>query len=77
MRNGRWVKCIKTITEIFIEGKFYRISYSELQYPYITIIDELGNTIGFNVIEDSMFKNHFRIECSQKRKTKWATQKLP
>ena len=69
MSAGIWVKCVKTITEIFIEGEFYRISYRS--GTYITVIDELGNGIGFDVVRDSVFKDHFKFAVSQKRGTKW------
>ena len=69
MSAGMWVKCVKTITEIFIEGEFYRISYRS--GTYITVIDELGNGIGFDVVRDSVFKDHFKFAVSQKRGTKW------
>ena len=69
MRSGRRVRCVKTIAEIFIEGKFYRISCRSA--TYITVIDELGNGIGFDVVKDSEFKNHFKFAVSQKRGTKW------
>lgn len=69
MSAGMWVKCVKTITEIFIEGEFYLISYRN--GTYITVIDELGNGIGFDVVRDSVFKDHFKFAVSQKRGTKW------
>jgi hypothetical protein len=69
MKGGIWVKCVKTITEIFIEGEFYRIPYRS--GTYITVIDELGNGIGFDVVRDSVFKDHFKFAVSQKRGTKW------
>ena len=69
MSAGIWVKCVKTITEIFIEGEFYRIPYRS--GTYITVIDELGNGIGFDVIKDQVFKDHFKFAISQKRGTKW------
>ena len=69
MKGGRWVKCVKTITEIFIEGKYYQINY---QYDtYITLIDELGNGLGFDTSRDQVFKDHFKFALSQKRGTKW------
>ena len=71
MKGGRWVKCVKTITEIFIEGEFYHIPYRS--GTYITVIDELGNGIGFDVIKDQVFKDHFKFALSQKRGTTWAT----
>jgi hypothetical protein len=69
MSAGMWVKCVKTITEIFIEGEFYCISYRS--GTYITVIDELGNGIGFDVVRDSVFKDHFKFAVSQKRGTGW------
>ena len=72
MRGGKWVKCMKTITEIFIEGKYYQINY---RYDtYITLIDELGNGLGFDS-RDQVFKDHFRFAISQKRGTEWATRR--
>lgn len=73
MKGGRWVKCVKTITEIFIEGEFYYVSYRN--GIYITVIDELGNGIGFDIIKDQVFKDHFKFAISQKRGTIWATQR--
>ena len=70
MSAGIWIKCVKTITEIFIEGKFYRSSLYR-DGTYITVIDELGNGIGFDVVKDSEFKDHFKFAVSQKRGTKW------
>ena len=72
MRGGRRVKCVKTIAEIFIERKFYRISYRNS--TFITVIDEFGNGIEF-VDEDSIFKDHFKFAVSQKRGTTWAIQR--
>ena len=69
MSAGMWVKCVKTITEIFIKGEFYRIPYRS--DTYITVIDGLGNGIGFDVVRDSVFKDHFKFAVSQKRGTKW------
>ena len=72
MRGGRWVKCVKTIAGIFIERKFYRISYRS--GTFITVIDEFGNGIEF-VDEDSIFKDHFKFAVSQKRGITWAIQR--
>ena len=69
MSAGMWVKCVKTITEIFIEGEFYRIPYRS--GTYITVIDELGNGLGFDISKDQVFKDHFKFAISQKRGTKW------
>ena len=70
---GKWVKCVKTMAECFIEGKYYRIYY---QYnTYITLIDELGNGLGFDISRDQVFKDHFRFAISQKRGTEWAIQR--
>jgi hypothetical protein len=69
MKGGRWVKCVKTMTEIFIEGEYYQVSYRS--GTYITVIDELGNGIGFDVVRDSVFKDHFKFAVSQKRGTGW------
>ena len=69
MKGGKWVKCVKTITEIFIEGEFYHVPYRN--GTYITVIDELRNEIGFDVVRDSVFKDHFKFAVSQKRGTEW------
>ena len=69
MSAGMWVKCVKTITEIFIEGEYYQVPYRS--GTYITVIDELGNGIGFDVVRDSVFKDHFKFAVSQKRGTGW------
>jgi hypothetical protein len=73
MKGGIWVKCVKTITEIFIEGNFYHVPYR--QGTYITVIDELGNGIGFDVCRDQVFKDHFKFAVSQKRGTEWAIRR--
>ena len=77
MSAGRWVKCVKTITDIFIEGKYYQINYQfNYQYDtYITLIDELGNGVGFDTSRDQVFKDHFKFALSQKRGTEWATRR--
>lgn len=73
MRGGKWVKCVKTITEIFIEGKYYQINN---QYDtYITLRDELGIGHGFDTSGDKVFKDHFRFAISQKRGTEWAIRR--
>jgi hypothetical protein len=74
MKGGRWVKCVKTITEIFIEGEFYQIR--DFFAPHhIILIDEFGNSIGFDISKDQVFKDHFKLGISQKRGTEWATRK--
>ena len=73
MKGGIWVKCVKTITEIFIEGEYYQVY--DFFAPHIILIDELGNSIGFDISRDSVFKTHFKLSVSQKRGTKWATQR--
>ena len=69
MSAGRWVKCVKTITEIFIEGEYYQVR--DFFAPHIILIDELGNSIGFDISRDSIFKAHFKLGVSQKRGTIW------
>ena len=69
MNAGMLVKCVKTITEIFIEGEFYHVSFRS--GTYIIVIDELGNRVRFDVVKDSVFKDHFKFAVSQKRGTKW------
>ena len=69
MKGGGWVKCVKTITEIFIEGEYYQVH--DFFDPYIILIDEFGNSIGFDISRDSIFKAHFKLSVSQKRGTKW------
>ena len=69
MKGGIWVKCVKTITEIFIEGEYYQVR--DFFAPHIILIDELGNSIGFDISRDSIFKAHFKLSVSQKRGTKW------
>ena len=74
MRGGKWVKCVKTLTEIFIEGKYYQID--NYQYDtYIILIDELGNGLVFDTSRDQVFKDHFRFAISQKRGTEWAIRR--
>ena len=73
MKGGIWVKCVKTITEIFIEGEYYQVR--DFFAPHIILIDELGNSIGFDISRDSVFKAHFKFNVSQKRGTKWETQR--
>ena len=60
---------MKTITEIFIEGKYYQVR--DFFAPHIILIDELGNSIGFDISRDSVFKAHFKLGVSQKRGTTW------
>ena len=74
MKGGMWVKCVKTITEIFIEGKYYQVR--DFFAPYIILIDELGNKIGFDISCDSVFKAHFKLDVSQKRGTKWDISRI-
>lgn len=73
MKGGKWVKCVKTLTEIFIEGEFYHVPYRN--GTYITVIDELGNGIRFDTSQDQVFKDHFKLALSQKRGTEWATRR--
>ena len=73
MSDGMWVKCVKTITEIFIVGKYYQVL--DFFAPHIILIDELGNSVGFDISRDSVFKDHFKLSVSQKRGTIWATQR--
>ena len=69
MSAGIWVKCVKTITEIFIEGEYYQVR--DFFAPHIILIDEFGNSIGFDTSRDQVFKDHFKLSVSQKRGTKW------
>jgi hypothetical protein len=74
MKGGMWVKCVKTITEIFIEGEFYHVSYRS--GTYITVIDELGNGIGFDVFPVIQFlKLILNSGSLKKRGTEWATRR--
>ena len=73
MSAGMWVKCVRTITEIFIEGEYYQVS--DFFAPHIVLIDELGNSVGFDISRDSVFKDHFKLSVSQKRGTIWATRR--
>jgi hypothetical protein len=74
MNVGRWVKCVRTLTktEIFIEGEYYQVR--DFFAPLIILIDELGNSIGFDISRNSVFKAHFKL-VSQKRGTEWATRR--
>ena len=69
MSAGRWVKCVKTITDIFIKGEYYQVR--DFFAPYIILIDELGNSVGFDISRDPSFKVHFKLGASQKRGTGW------
>jgi hypothetical protein len=69
MSAGMWVKCVKTITEIFIEGEYYQVH--DFFASHIILIDEFGNSIGFDIFRDQVFKDHFKLSVSQKRGTKW------
>ena len=71
MSAGMWVKCVRTITEIFIEGKYYQVRDFFASYYIIILIDEFGNSIGFDIFRDQVFKDHFKFAISQKRGTKW------
>lgn len=73
MSAGMWVKCMKTITEIFIEGEYYQVR--DFFATNIILIDEFGNSVGFDISRDSFFKDHFKLGVSQKRGTKWATRR--
>lgn len=67
----KWVKCVKTIPELFIEGDLYQI---HCFYPsYITLIDQTGNEVGFCIEKGHEFRDCFKFLYSQKRGTSWDT----
>ncbi len=73
MKGGMLVKCIRTITEIFIEGEYYQVR--DFLAPHIILINEFGDNVRFDIRWDSVFKAHFKLWISQKRGTGWATQR--
>lgn len=72
MKGGRWVRCLETVTVIFKKGNYYSISSS--YQSKVFLIDELGNSVAFD-IADYFFRDHFKIIESQKRRTSWATRR--
>ena len=73
MKDGKWVRCLETVTVIFKKGNYYPVSSSFYQGKVI-LIDELGNSVGFD-IADYFFRDHFKLIESQKRGTSWATRR--
>jgi hypothetical protein len=73
MSAGMWVKCVKSITITFKEGKLYRIIRNPA-HDKIVLIDELGVEVGY-YIDNDYFDQHFRFAVSQKRGTTWATSR--
>jgi hypothetical protein len=68
-----WVKCLRTIPNIFFKGDWYKV----LDFPYpgkVILIDDTGSSIGFDT-RDRNFAGFFRFYHSQKRGTKWAIQR--
>jgi hypothetical protein len=63
MRSGRRVRCLKDMGIIFYKDKIYKIH--TLEFPYIILIDELGNGVGFDM--NTEFYTHFIILPSNKR----------
>ena len=63
MRSGR-VRCLEDMGLIFYKDKIYKI-YT-LDFPYIILIDELGNGVGFDMNAEE-FSTHFIILPSNKK----------
>ena len=64
MRGGRRVRCLEDIGLIFYKNRVYKIH--TLDFPYIILIDELGNGVGFDLKAEE-FSTHFIILPSNKR----------
>ena len=64
MRNGRRVRCLKDMGQIFYKDEIYKIH--TLDFPYIILIDELGNGVGFDMNAEE-FSTHFIILPSNKK----------
>ena len=64
MRSGRRVKCLEDMEPIFYKDKIYKIN--TLDFPYIILIDELGNGVRFDMSTER-FSTHFIILSSNKR----------
>ena len=71
MKSGRRVRCLRDMGQIFYKDKIYKIL--TLESPYIILIDELGNGVGFYM--DKEFSNHFIILPSNKRNRHENTRK--
>lgn len=65
MRIGRRVRCLEDMGQIFYKDKIYKIH--TLDFPYIILIDELGNDVGFNIMKSEEFSTHFIILPSNKK----------
>ena len=72
MRSGRRVRCLEDIGQIFYKDKIYEIHTFDL--PYIILIDELGNGVGFDT-NAKEFSTHFIILPSNKRRRYENTRK--
>ena len=64
MRSGRRVRCLEDMGLIFYKDKIYKIH--TLDFPYIILIDELGNGVGFDMNAEE-FSTHFIILPSNKK----------
>jgi hypothetical protein len=65
MRSGKRVRCLKDIGQIFCKDKKYKIH--TLDFPFIILIDEFGNGVGFDM-NAKEFSTHFIILPSNKRR---------
>jgi len=72
MRRGRRVRCLEDMGQIFYKDKIYKIH--TLDFPYILLIDEFGNGIGF-CMNTEEFSTHFIILPSNKRNRNENTRK--
>ena len=72
MRSGGRVRCLEDIGQIFYKDKIYKIH--TLDFPYIILIDELGNGVGFDMNAKEFF-THFIILPSNKRNRHENTRK--
>ena len=72
MRNGKRVRCLEDMEPIFYKDKIYKIH--TLDFPYIILIDELGNGVGFHMNAEE-FSTRFIILPSNKRNRNENTRK--
>jgi len=72
MKSGKRVRCLESMGLIFYKDNIYKIH--TLDFPYILLIDEFGNGVGFDMNAEE-FSTHFIILPSNKRKRHENTRK--
>ena len=72
MRSGRRIRCLEDIRQFFYKDKIYKIH--TLDFPFIILIDELGNGVGFDM-NAKEFSTHFIILPSNKKNRHENTRK--